>query len=127
MASVKTNKYREKLAKALAGTATLPKLVKIQLGTGGVDTVTGKPKTLTGTETALFNKVLEKVATVSFPTPYTCRLTISVDADLDGLVGQNINEAAVVDADGDLAAIKTFTNKGMDSGLVFDYHYDAEN
>ncbi|GAA4711211.1 hypothetical protein [Brevibacillus fulvus] len=125
MASVKTNKYREKQAKAMAGTGTLPRLVKIQLGTGGTD-VNGTPKQLTGTETALFNKVLEKMAVVSFPAPTTCRLTISVDADADGLLGRNINEAAIVDADGELAAIKTFTNKGMESGVVFDFDYDAE-
>lgn len=125
MSSVKTNKYREKRAKADAGAGTLPAVTKICLGIGGVDS-NGKVKSLTGAETSLFNQVIEKNATVSFPSPYTARFTISVDADLDNLVGKDINEAALRDAQGDLAAIKTFSNKGLDSGNVFEFDYDME-
>lgn len=125
MASIKTNKYREKLAKALAGTATLPAITRIGLGSGGVD-VSSNPRALTGDETALFNPLVEKDAVITFPTPYTTRYTVTIDADSDNLVGVNINEAALRDAEGELAAIKTFTNKGLETGTVLEFDYDAE-
>lgn len=125
MASVKTNKGRENLAKAHAGTAALPKVVTLVLGSGGVDS-TGKIKDLTGAETALFNQVISKTAAQSFPTLYTSRYTITVDADLDALVGVNINEAGLIDEAGSLVAMKTFSNKGLESGTIMDFDYDAE-
>jgi len=128
MASVKTNKGREKLAKAHSGAAALPAVVKMVFGTGGVDG-SGKPRDLTGAETALFTKTIEKAGvqvTKTFPTPYTARYTCTLDADVDSLVGKNINEAGLVDAEGDLIALKTFTNKGMDTRTIIEFDYDAE-
>jgi hypothetical protein len=125
MASVKTNLGRENLAKAHAGTAALPKVTNVVLGSGGVD-ANGNPKALTGAETTLFTQKISKVATQTFPTAYTSRYTITVDADLDALVGVNINEAGLIDANGALVAMKTFTNKGLESGTVITFDYDAE-
>lgn len=128
MASVKTNKGREKLAKVHNGTAALPAVVTMVFGTGGVDGSLN-PRALTGAETALFTQVIVKTGvqvTKTFPTPYTARYTCTLDADVDNLVGRNINEAGLIDAAGDLVAMKTFTNKGMDPGTIIDFDYNAE-
>ncbi|MFS1513033.1 phage tail protein [Chengkuizengella sp. SCS-71B] len=125
MASVKTNKGREKLAKAHAGNISLPKVTKIVFGTGGTDG-NGTPKSLTGNESALFNQVISKNVTKSFPDNYTARYSVSINADADNLIGKNINEAGLIDADNHLVAMKTFTNKGLDTGTTIEFDYDAE-
>lgn len=128
MANVKTNKGREKMAKAHNGTAALPAIVTMVFGTGGVDGA-GNPRGLTGSETSLFTQVIQKTGaqvTKTFPNPYTARYTCTLDADVDSLIGRNINEAGLVDAAGDLIAIKTFTNKGMEARTIIEFDYDAE-
>lgn len=128
MASVKTNKGREKLAKAHNGTAALPPVVTIVFGTGGVDGA-ANPRILTGVETTLFSEKIRKTGAQvkkTFPTPYTARYTCTLDADVDNLIGSNINEAGLIDAAGDLIAIKTFTNKGMETRTIIEFDYDAE-
>ena len=125
MASIKTNKGREKMAKAHAGTKTLPAIAFLAVGSGGVDG-NQAPKALTGSETVLFNEVKRKAPAQAFPTPYTSRYSIRIDAQADDLVGININEAALIDAEGDIVAYKTFTNKGLEVGTVIDFDYDAE-
>ncbi|MFS1514546.1 phage tail protein [Chengkuizengella sp. SCS-71B] len=125
MASVKTNKGREKLAKAHAGIASLPKVSTIVFGSGGTEG-NGTPRMLTGNETALFNQVISKTAMQVFPDPYTSRYSATINADIDNLIGTNINEAGLIDSDGDLVAMKTFTNKGLDTGTVIEFDYDAE-
>lgn len=125
MASVKTLKGREKLAKAHAGVAALPKITKIALGSGGV-TADGTPKGLTGNEINLFNKRIEKVTTLTAVGTTAYKYSITVDADADSLVGVNINEACLIDEAGDLVAIKTFTNKGMETGVTITFDYEAE-
>lgn len=125
MASVKTAKGREKLAKALTGDKVLPKITKIVFGSGGTNS-NGSPKTLSGNEIALFSKVIEKNVSKSYPVTTTARFSASLNADLDNLIGVNINEAGLVDEEGDIVALKTFTNKGMDSGTIIEFDYDAE-
>lgn len=121
--SIKTQAGREKLAKAHAGTATLPAVVKVALGSGGADAA-GKAKELTGNETALFTKVIEKTAVQSFPTTTTSRYSISI-TPADNLAGTFINEACLIDSAGDVVAIKTFSNKGLDSDTTLEFDYDA--
>ena len=128
MPSVKTNKGREKLAKAHSGAAALPAIATMVFGVGGVD-ASGNPKALTGAETTLFSQVISKTGvkvTKSFPTLYTARYSCTLDADVDALIGRNINEAGLIDSAGDLIAIKTFTNKGMETKTIIEFDYDAE-
>lgn len=124
MSSIKTIKGRESHAKAIAGQGTVPKIVKVALGTGGTTGLT--PKQLSGLETTLFAKEIEKVAILSFPKTTTARFTITIDAVADNLIGKNINEAGLIDVNGDYVALKTFTNKGMDPGTTIEFHYDVE-
>lgn len=125
MASVKTNKGREKLAKAHSGTAALPAIAYVAFGDGGVDSFQS-PKALTGAETALYHEVIRKAPVKTFHTAYTARYTVTLTAATDNLVGVNINEACLIDAAGDVVAIKTFTNKGMEQKTVLEFDYDAE-
>jgi len=124
LASVKTVKGREKMAKAHAGLATLPKITHIALGSGGVNGTT--PKGLTGNENSLFNEKIRKEIELIEVNSTTYRYVISVDADTDSLNGVNINEAGLFDEDGDLIAIKTFTNKGLESGVTIQFEYEVE-
>lgn len=124
MASIKTNVGRKKLAKAHAGTAALPPIKHIAFGDGGVDK-DYNPKTLTGEEIGLFHELIRKIAVKSFPNAYTARYSVVLNADTDDLVGKNINEACLVDADGDVVAIKTMTNKGMEEKTEIEFDYDA--
>lgn len=125
MASIKTNVGRHKLAQAHAGTKALPAVTHIAFGSGGVDG-NQVPKNLTGGETALFHEVIRKVPVQTFPDSYTSRYSTTINADTDSLVGTNINEACLIDSEGDLVAIKTFTNKGLDEQTVIDFDYDAK-
>lgn len=125
MASIKTNTGRHKLAQAHAGVKALPAITHVAFGSGGVDS-NQAPKNLTGAETALFNQVISKAPTITFPDNYTARYSVTIDADADSLVGTSINEACLIDSEGDVVAIKTFTNKGLDELTVIDFDYDAK-
>ncbi|WP_432662449.1 phage tail protein [Wukongibacter baidiensis] len=128
MASIKTNIGREKLAQAHSGTKPLPQITHIAFGSGGTMLIENKyaPKELTGAETTLFNEVIRKEPVKSFPDIYTARYSATIDADVDGLVGIDINEACLIDEEGDIVAIKTFTNKGLEEKTIIDFDYDAK-
>jgi len=54
----------------------------------------------------------------------TNRYTVTIpENDLNGM---NINEMALVDADGQLAAVKTFLSKGKDEDVKFTFQFDDE-
>ncbi len=64
---------------------------------------------------------IEKIET---PVDTTNRYTVTIpESDLNGT---NINEMALIDADGGLAAIKTFLNKGKDGDVEFTFQFDDE-
>ncbi len=124
MATARTKVYREKLARAVAGLAPMPEITHIAIGTGGVDQQ-GKPKSLTGEETGLFQEVLRRTVTPSLPASTTVRYSLAVQADIDGLADKGINEVGIFDADGDLAAIKTTTTKNLESTDELEFDFDA--
>ena len=128
MASVKTNIGREKLAKAHSGIEELPGVTHIAFGDGGTKLIENKhvPKELTGDEKGLFKGIIRKEVKKSFPDSYTARYSATVDADADDLVGVNLNEACLIDKDGDMVAMKTFSNKGLDEKTVIEFDYDAK-
>lgn len=58
------------------------------------------------------------------PVETTNRYAVTIpESDLNG---KNINEMALVDADGQLAAVKTFLNKGKDEDVKFTFEFDEE-
>ena len=60
----------------------------------------------------------------TYPVETTVRYAVTIPAD--ELSGESINEAALVDADGDLAAIKTMFTKRKDAGVIFTFEFDDE-
>lgn len=123
--SIKTKLGREKLAKALSGDASLPPITHIVFGNGGTEN--GVPKKLTGNEIQLFNQIIKKSALVEYPITTTTRFIASIDADTDGLVGKVVNEVGLIDSAGSLIAMKTFTDKTLDSETLFEVFYDVVN
>lgn len=123
MATIKTIKGRTKLAKAYLGISALPRATHIAVGDGGVDNQ-GNPKALTGNENSLNNELIRKAVVPTQPADTTARFSISLNAVTDGLVNKNINEAILLDSEGDVLAIKTFTNKGLDEETSFGIDFD---
>lgn len=105
---------RQKIVKARAGEITLPKIAQMAFGSGGVDSAGAVIAPLEN-QTALTNELYRKdiskhtIAEDGLSCTYECTL------DESELGGENISEAALCDADGDIIGIKTFTAKGKDS------------
>lgn len=123
--SVITRARRVNLAKITRGAVTtIPKITHIAFGSGGVDE-DGQPIQPLETMTALNNEVARyEIDKVETPVETTNRYTVTIpETDLNGV---NINEMALVDEDGVLAAVKTFLNKGKDGDVEFTFQFDDE-
>ncbi|GBF34154.1 hypothetical protein DCCM_3266 [Desulfocucumis palustris] len=123
--AVTTNTYKEKMAKAMVGDAPLPEITQMAFGTGGHapgDPFTPVPPVATAT--ALEAEIPDSRKNIdgySFPTATTARVTCTLaKPDLNGNV---LTEIALIDADGDVAVIKTFAGKAKDNetSLIFDH------
>lgn len=117
-----TKKAREKLVKARAGAITLPKVVGMAFGNGGVDaggTVIPPSETQKGLTSELFRKEIDGF---SFPEDTTCRYECTLSES--ELAGEEISEIGLYDADGDIVVIKTFTRKGKDDDVEQTYVLD---
>lgn len=91
---------------------------------GGVN-VSGEPTVPTETQTALNSELARyEVESVTYPDETTARYTVTIPKD--SLVGKEINEAALVDSDGDLVAIKNMYSKKKDEGVSFTFEFDDE-
>ncbi|MCV9949394.1 phage tail-collar fiber domain-containing protein [Paenibacillus sp. BT-177] len=120
--TVTTAYAREQMARARAEGGMLTKVVKMAFGSGGVDQA-GKPLPLEGTEQVLKKELIQKDITNSeFIAPATIRYTCSLAEN--ELVGEAINELALVDSAGKLTAVRTMTNKVKDSDMEFIFEID---
>lgn len=114
--SVVTNTAKAKMVKVRAGMIdNLPKIVGIAFGDGAK---TGTAyRTPLPTDTSLQNELLRQEVDSAvlqddgISVLYTCVLAKGT------LAGKSINELALYDNDGDLVAIKSFTDKGKDSDM----------
>lgn len=123
--SVITKTRRRKFCLASSdATKPLAAITHIALGDAGVD-AQGEPLDPTEAQTALNNEVARyPVDGVSYPVDTTARYTVTIPkADL---AGKKLTEAALVDSDGDLAAIKNFYVKQKDAGVAFTFEFDDE-
>ena len=122
--SVTTDKRREKMVKAGTGDIVLPTITHMAFGDGGTD-VDGNPIAPTGADTGLKNELLRKgLDGHTYPVVTTCRYSCRLlKADL---ANQKINEIALVDSDGDIVAIKTFTDKSKDDDMEMIFEIDDE-
>lgn len=117
-----TQKARSKLVKARAGIISLPKIVGMVFGDGGVDE-TGAVITPADTDTALkheiFRKEIDGYKEIDdFTVRYTCTL------EENELAGEYISEIGLYDAEGDIVCLKTFSKKGKDDDMEQSYILD---
>lgn len=123
--SVITKRRRVKFCRASSdATRPLPVITHIAFGTGGVD-VRGEPIAPTEDMTELRNEVVRyPIAGVSYPVDTTARYTVTIPKDEQE--GVPFSEAALVDSDGDIAAIKSMYVKRKDAGVAFTFEFDDE-
>ena len=124
-----TIKRREQLCLITSGAMpTLPPVTMIAFGDGGVD-VEGNPIPPKADADSLGRELrrypLDSVSYPLDPAPRTtARYTATIPAD--DLASASISEAALVDAAGELCAIKTMYIKRKDSGVTFTFTFDDE-
>ena len=122
--AVVTLRAKNKMMQARAGVITLPKIVGMAFGSGGVD-VSGAVVAPVETQLALNNELLRKpIDSYNFLSDTKCRYVCTLASG--DLVGKNISELALYDADGDLVAIKNFLSKGKDADLEITMQMDDE-
>lgn len=110
---VTTSVAKKKMLLARAGQQTLAPITQMVFGSGGV-TENGEILEVTEKQESLNDEILRKdIDTVEIISDtqiaYCCTLSENE------LVGKNINEIALADADGDLLTIKNFATKSKDS------------
>ena len=117
-----TKSARKKLVQARAGAITLPKIIGMVFGDGGVD-ASGNVIAPNDNQTALNHEIFRKVIDgYSLTSETTCRYECTLSES--ELEGEYISEIGLYDADGDLVCIKTFTKKGKDSDIEMTYTLD---
>lgn len=117
-----TKNARMKLVKARAGAITLPKVVGMAFGNGGVNaagTVIEPPDTQTTLASELYRKPIDEY---SFPEDCICRYECTLTET--ELAGEEISEIGLYDEDGDIVCIKNFTRKGKDDDVEQTYVLD---
>jgi len=125
--TITTIHRRQQLCKITSGAvSTLAPIAFVAFGDGGVD---GSGNLIPPAMTAdsLNNErgryVIDSLEYPLDP-PTTARYTASIPEN--DLVGVEISEAALVDADGKLCAIKTMFVKRKDAGVTFTFTFDDE-
>lgn len=122
--SVTTKIAREKMAKARSGDIVLPKIAMMAFGNGGTDG-SGVPISPSDMDTSLKNELLRKeIDGHSFPILTTCRYSATISKP--ELVAMKISEIALIDEEGDLIAIKSFTEKTKDADMEMIFQIDDE-
>lgn len=117
-----TKTARQKMVKARAGAITLPKVVGMAFGEGGVDT-SGNVLPPTEDQATLRKEIFRKnIDGYSFVADTTCRYECTLEET--ELAGKYISEIALYDAEGDILCIKSFTKKGKDSDLSMTFTLD---
>lgn len=107
--AVTLDAFRARLAAHVAGEAQAPAITHMAFGRGG-HLPDGTAKPVEGGRTALFDERLRKpVTSIMRPQPTWVEVK-GVVAESE-LVGETLSEAALVDAAGQLVAMKTFAPK----------------
>lgn len=121
MKDVVTLTARKKMIQARKGEITLPVIVGIAIGDGAVDG-SGNLVFPKETDTQLKNELIRREYSRCEKISETC-YRYRMELGADELAGKKINEAALYDAEGDLLAIRVFSNKikDMDMEMAFEY------
>lgn len=114
--SVVTNLAKAKMVKIRAGILTsYPAIVGMAFGDGAMDG--SDPRTPLASDASLQNELLRQeidgysLQEDGISVLYTCTLA------KETLAGKSINEIALYDSEGELVAIKSFSNKGKDGDM----------
>ena len=120
--AVITLKARKKMVQARAGAITLPPIVVMVFGTGGVDEA-GMPVAPSGSDEGLRQEIFRKeLDSYTFTDDTTCRYLCTLEVgECDN---EEISEIGLYDSEGDITAIKTFKKKGKDSDLEMTFRID---
>lgn len=106
--------YRQRLARAMAGSAALKPIRYMAFGDGGHDPETLKAIAPDPDQTTLNHELLRKqLADVTHEDLLS--VTGRGVVDYDELIGRAISEAALIDADGNIVGIKNFAPKVKES------------
>ena len=120
--SIVTDIAREKMLKARAGVAPLPKIVGMAFGDGAKNAsggVIAPDADQTELRHELLRKEIDRYEVVSrLVYRYVCTLNEGE------LANKYINEIALYDEDGDLIAIKSFLDKGKDEDQEMGFEID---
>ena len=120
--SIVTDIAREKMLKARAGVAPLPKIVGMAFGDGAKNASGGVIAPVadqTELRNELLRKEIDRYEVVSrLVYRYVCTLNEGE------LANKYINEIALYDEDGDLIAIKSFLDKGKDEDQEMGFEID---
>ena len=117
-----TETARKKLVQARAGAITLPKIVGMAFGNGGVNTEGDIIAPVEG-QRALASELYRKpIDGYSFPNETTCRYECTLLEP--ELAGEEISEIGLYDEDGDILCIKAFKRKGKDDDMEQTYVLD---
>ena len=113
---------RKKMVQARAGAITLPPIVGMVFGTGGVDEA-GMPVAPSGSDEGLKQEIFRKeLDSYTFTDDTTCRYLCTLEVgECDN---EEISEIGLYDSEGDITAIKTFKKKGKDSDLEMTFRID---
>lgn len=123
--SVITKLRRENLCKITSGAvSSLAPITHIAFGDDGVDS-RGEPVSPTETQTSLKHEVARyPIKSVTYPLSTTARYTVEIPEN--DLAGAKISEAALIDKNGGLCAIKNMYVKQKDGGVSFAFTFDDE-
>lgn len=118
-----TNKAKKKMVQARAGIATLPPIVGMAFGTGGVN-AQNVVIDHTDSQNSLYTEVLRKQIdgyTVISDTKIRYACTIASGDLADGTL---ISEIGLYDSAGDFVALKSFSPKGIDTDMTTIFECD---
>ena len=122
MNAVVTIKAREKMLKARAGEAPIPKITGFAFGNGGVDSGGNVIEPSEASNSLSSELLRKKIDGYKFMSNLVCRYSCTLGkAELSG---HKISELALYDSDGDLVAIKNCLPKGKDDDLEMTFQID---
>lgn len=123
--TVITNWRREQLCKITSGAIeSIAPVTQVAFGDGALDE-NGEVLPPSASQTELLHEIGRYgIDKVEYPISTTARYTVTIPAA--DMAGAQISEAALVDSEGNLCAIRNMLAKGKDEGVAFIFTFDDE-
>ncbi len=122
MNNIITATAKMKMVRARKGEISLPVITGIAIGDGAAD-AEGNLISLSEGDLYLRNELLRREYSRCEKVSDTC-FRYRMELTADELAGKRINEAALYDAEGDLLAIRVFSNKIKDAEMEMAFEYE---